>query len=425
MTQAELDELVEFVDDINSDVANLINTKQDNITDIADIREGAEKGATSVQPSDIEDVARKGSGYVIANGILDENDDYWHLPNNSLNDKEHTLASKSDIEEKILVIGDSSDEAKANFIAVANGEKTADIYIGSVDVQGYIIEGCVKLEQSGSSSNPMYSFAIIGSPAIGRYDGNLIKVRCEVANDVISSEVEVIDAYSKPSTGIPKTDLASDVQTTLDNANNAVLRDKFGDMEAIQIQGFEGSLNGYLYALPNEATGDEDDILLSRNTVKTINGESIFGSGDINIEGGGGTITEIKANGTSIATSGVANIPAASTSVYGVTKLSNATNSTSTTLAATASAVKAAYDLANSFVPMTLNTSRTSFGTSFNWSPNQKYASTAVLGNNVTFNIDVSSIDVTKDNTWTLSFILGSTARTISFAVSQTGYTII
>lgn len=59
-----------------------------------------------------------------------------------------------------------------------------------------------------------------------------------------------------------------------------------------------------------------------------------------------GTITGVSANGTSVATSGVANIPAASTSKYGVTKLSSATNSTSTTLAATASAVKAAYDLA-------------------------------------------------------------------------------
>lgn len=61
-----------------------------------------------------------------------------------------------------------------------------------------------------------------------------------------------------------------------------------------------------------------------------------------------GTITGVSANGTSVATSGVANIPAASTSKYGVTKLTSATNSTSTVLAATASAVKAAYDLANS-----------------------------------------------------------------------------
>lgn len=60
-----------------------------------------------------------------------------------------------------------------------------------------------------------------------------------------------------------------------------------------------------------------------------------------------GTITGVSANGTSVATSGAANIPAASTSKYGVTKLTSATNSTSTVLAATASAVKAAYDLAN------------------------------------------------------------------------------
>lgn len=94
--------------------------------------------------------------------------------------------------------------------------------------------------------------------------------------------------YSKPSTGIPKTDLASAVQTSLEKANTA----------------------------------------LQTETYK-------------------GTITGVSANGTSIATSGVANIPAASTSAYGVTKLSSATNSTSTSLAATASAVKAAYDLAN------------------------------------------------------------------------------
>lgn len=40
-------------------------------------------------------------------------------------------------------------------------------------------------------------------------------------------------------------------------------------------------------------------------------------------------------------------VPTASTTAYGITKLSSATNSTSTSLAATASAVKAAYDKAN------------------------------------------------------------------------------
>ena len=64
-----------------------------------------------------------------------------------------------------------------------------------------------------------------------------------------------------------------------------------------------------------------------------------------------GTITKVQANGTDIASSGTANIPAASTSEYGVTKLSSSTSDTSTTTAATPSAVKAAYDLANSKAP--------------------------------------------------------------------------
>lgn len=98
--------------------------------------------------------------------------------------------------------------------------------------------------------------------------------------------------YSIPSTGIPKNDLASDVQTSLGKAETA-------------LQSYTEQYKG--------------------------------------------TITGVSANGTSVATSGVANIPAASTSKYGVVKLSSATNSTSTSLAATPSAVKAAYDLANSY----------------------------------------------------------------------------
>lgn len=82
-----------------------------------------------------------------------------------------------------------------------------------------------------------------------------------------------------------------------------------------------------------------------------------------------GTITAVKANGTSVATSGEANIPAASTSAYGVTKLSSATNSTSTTLAATASAVKAAYDLAASKTANTGTVTSVSAGTGLTGGP--------------------------------------------------------
>lgn len=61
-----------------------------------------------------------------------------------------------------------------------------------------------------------------------------------------------------------------------------------------------------------------------------------------------GTITEVTVDDNSVGTSGKVNIPRASTSRYGVIKLTNEVNSTSTSYAATANAVKKAYDLANS-----------------------------------------------------------------------------
>ena len=96
--------------------------------------------------------------------------------------------------------------------------------------------------------------------------------------------------YSKPSGGIPKTDLASAVQTSLGKADTA-------------LQSYTEQYKG--------------------------------------------TITGVAINGTAIATSGVAYIPSASTESHGTTKLNSSTNSTSTSEAATPSAVKAAYDLAN------------------------------------------------------------------------------
>lgn len=92
--------------------------------------------------------------------------------------------------------------------------------------------------------------------------------------------------YSKPSGGIPESDLASDVQTSLGKADNSLQVEKFLGMDIVTVNGFAGGSAEMVYALPHEATGDEDDVLLSSKTVKTINGESILGSGDITISGG-------------------------------------------------------------------------------------------------------------------------------------------
>ena len=58
----------------------------------------------------------------------------------------------------------------------------------------------------------------------------------------------------------------------------------------------------------NDAMNTKQDTLVSGTNIKTINNESILGSGNINISGGGGSSTDVQINGNSITNSGTANI---------------------------------------------------------------------------------------------------------------------
>lgn len=71
---------------------------------------------------------------------------------------------------------------------------------------------------------------------------------------------EVNAKYSKPSGGIPKSDLASAVQTSLGKADTALQS--------------------------HQDISGKQDKLVSGTNIKTINGESILGEGDLTIEGG-------------------------------------------------------------------------------------------------------------------------------------------
>lgn len=58
----------------------------------------------------------------------------------------------------------------------------------------------------------------------------------------------------------------------------------------------------------DEIVDYKQDTLVSGTNIKTINNESLLGSGNINISGGGGTATDVQINGTSITSNNVANI---------------------------------------------------------------------------------------------------------------------
>lgn len=111
--------------------------------------------------------------------------------------------------------------------------------------------------------------------------------------------------YSKPQNGIPKSDLASSVQASLGKADSALqsyTEQYKGTVTGVKINGSTKSPSSGTVDLGNVATSikingstknpsngivDLGTVITAHQTLKTINGQSIVGSGDITISGGG------------------------------------------------------------------------------------------------------------------------------------------
>lgn len=101
--------------------------------------------------------------------------------------------------------------------------------------------------------------------------------------------------YSKPSTGIPKSDLASVVQTSLGKADTALqsyTEQYKGTVTGVKMNGAtKNPANGVVdlgtVITEHQSLSGKQDKLVSGTNIKTINGESILGSGNIVIQGGG------------------------------------------------------------------------------------------------------------------------------------------
>lgn len=114
----------------------------------------------------------------------------------------------------------------------------------------------------------------------------------------IEQQIAAKGTYSKPSTGIPKSDFASDVQTSLGKADTALqsvpseyvteteLNNK-GYATSIQLNSGFGNIEQKLQQINGELS-NKQPTLVSGTNIKTINGNSILGSGNLVIEGGSG-----------------------------------------------------------------------------------------------------------------------------------------
>ena len=152
----------------------------------------------------------------------------------------------------------------------------------------------------------------------------------DMAGIIASIEQQIAGTYSKPSTGIPKTDLASAVQESLGKADTALqsyTEQYQGTVTGVKINGITKDPSSGIVDLGTVITAHQDisgkqDNLISGTNIKTINNTSVLGSGNINV----GTIREItpgtgllNGDGTKvpITTTGILNLRPASGMVIG------------------------------------------------------------------------------------------------------------
>ena len=298
------------------DILDSVEYKQDQIEDLESIRAGAAKGATALQSYTekytgtvtgikINGTVKSGSGVIDLGTITtDISGKVDKVAGKQLSTEDFTTALKNKLEGlnnyDDTELSEAIETLRGDFDNIVSGDTTTAIKTfneviafldGLTDTQD--LESIIaSIEQQIAGKMDKVTLATVATSGSYNDLSNKPTIPSAVTESTVSGWgfTKNMGTYSKPSGGIPKTDLASAVQTSLGKADTA-------------LQSYTEQYKG--------------------------------------------TITGVSANGTSIATSGTANIPAASTSAYGVTKLSSATNSTSTSLAATASAVKSAYDLAN------------------------------------------------------------------------------
>lgn len=130
-------------------------------------------------------------------------------------------------------------------------------------------------------------------PSSGIPEGDLasdVRTSLGKAKTALQSYTEkYTGTYTKPNGGIPKSDLSSDVQTSLGKANTALQSEQYkGTVTAVKMNGSTKSPSNGVVDLGNvviDVSGKQDKLVSSVN-VRTINGVSILGSGNITIATG-------------------------------------------------------------------------------------------------------------------------------------------
>lgn len=283
-------EIIAFLDGVKDtqDLAGIIASieqqiaaKQDAISDLATIRSGAALGATALQSIPAEYVTESeltAKGYATTTQLAGKQDAISDLATIRSGAAKGATALQSYTEKYTGTI---------TGIKMNGASKGAS---GVVDL-GTVITA----HQDISGKADKSSLATVATSGSYNDLSNKPTIPAAVTESTVSGWgfTKNTGTYSKPSGGIPKTDLASAVQTSLGKADTALqsyTEQYKGTVTGVKINGTTKNPSSGVVDLGTVVTdiSGKQDKLVSGTNIKTINGTSLLGSGDIVISGGGG-----------------------------------------------------------------------------------------------------------------------------------------
>lgn len=261
-----------------SELDSTFDTKQDNITDLDTIRSGAASGSTAYQ--------KPSAG----------------IPSSDMASEVQVSLSKADSAYQKPSTGIPSEDMSSSVNTILGKADTAyqkpSSGIPSSDMTSEVQSSLSKADSSYQKPNG-------GIP------------KSDLSNSIQASLDSADSAYQKPSSGIAKSDLASDVQISLGKADTA-------------LQEHQSLDNYYTKGDTDALLSAKQETLVSGTNIKTINSQSLLGSGNIVIESGGsispgngiditsGVISVKIGNNLSFDSNGVINASGADSSVENV-----------------------------------------------------------------------------------------------------------
>lgn len=277
--------------------------KQDRISDIDTIRSGAEKGATALQsiPSEyITETELSNKGYATISALNNKVD---AINGKQLSTEDFTTALKTKLEGlnnyDDTELSNAIETLRGDFDNIVSGDTTTAIKTfneviafleGLTDTQD--LESIIaSIEQQIAGKMDKVTLATVATS--GNYNdlSNKPTIPAAITESTVSGWgfTKNTGTYSKPSSGIPKTDLASAVQTSLGKADTAL--QSIPTEYATKAEVLR-NINSYMSGL---ATINGEKLWVDPSggdnppsfNFKTINGESILGSGDITVSADG------------------------------------------------------------------------------------------------------------------------------------------